>query len=96
MLLQRDFVFYYSLSRFIFQCHGNTKKLRETEESESDDKSDEGSHSSRLRWVKVKVEKEEKTKKVIFPVVATLLPIHGENPPLKNLPRLTTGVARQW
>merc|ERR1719323_2784553 len=34
--------------RFIFQCHGNTKKLRETEESESDDKSDEGSHSSRL------------------------------------------------
>merc|ERR1719445_2968715 len=33
--------------RFIFQCHGNTKKLRETE-SESDDKSDEGSHSSRL------------------------------------------------
>jgi len=34
--------------RFIFQCHGNTKKLRETEESESEDKSDEGSHSSRL------------------------------------------------
>jgi len=34
--------------RFIFQCHGNTKKLRETEESESDEKSDGGSHSSRL------------------------------------------------
>ena len=84
------------MSRFIFQCHGNTKKLRETEESESDDKSDEGSHSSRLRWVKVKVEKEKETKMVIFPVVVTLLPIHGENPPLKNLPRLTTGVARRW
>jgi len=34
--------------RFIFQCHGNTKELRSKDDSDSESKSDEGSHSSRL------------------------------------------------
>jgi hypothetical protein len=31
------------------QCHGNTKELRPKEDSESDSKSDGGSHSSHIR-----------------------------------------------
>ena len=36
--------------RFIFQCHGNTKELRGKDDSESDSKSEGGSHSSHLRY----------------------------------------------
>ena len=36
--------------RFIFQCHGNTKELRGKDDSQSDSKSEGGSHSSHLRY----------------------------------------------